>query len=50
MTKKELAAKMEEFIELQDAHDRDDWYVTQQSMARIVLTQFADHLGLKLNP
>ena len=48
MTKKELAAKMKEFIALQDSHNKDDWYVTDQGAAEYVLTQFAEHLGISL--
>jgi hypothetical protein len=50
MTKKELLTKIEEFIELQDEHNRDDWYVTEQEMAQHVLYGFANHLGIKLEP
>ena len=50
MTKKELQAKMEEFIAQQDDHNRDDWYLSSRGMAIHVLTEFADHLGIKLEP
>ena len=48
MTKKELAAKMEAFIAQQNAHDKDDWYVTSQEAAKYVLSDFAAFLRVKL--
>jgi hypothetical protein len=48
MTKKELAAKMEAFIAQQNAHNVDDWYVSDQDAAKYVLSNFAIFLGVKL--
>ena len=48
MTKKELAAKMKQFIADQPDYDKDDWYVTSQGAAEHVLTNFAEFLGITL--
>jgi hypothetical protein len=45
MTKKELIAKMKEFIELQLTH-KDEWYISDKGIAEHVLTQFAEHIGI----
>ena len=48
MTKKELAAKMKAFIELQSDTDKDDWYVSSKGAADAILTQFAEFIGVSL--
>lgn len=45
MTKKELIAKMKEFIELQSTN-KDEWYISNKGMAEQVLTEFAEHIGI----
>lgn len=47
MTKNELAKKMVDFIESQETI-KDDWYTTERSMATMVLTNFAEQLGIDL--
>lgn len=48
MTKSELAKKMVDFIVSQNVV-KDEWYTTERSMATMVLTQFADQLGIDLD-
>ena len=49
MTKKELAAKMKEFIELQSDYDKDDWYDTSKGFASRILHEFAEFLNINLD-
>lgn len=48
LDKQKFVEEMNKFISDADTK-KDDWYVSEQSMASRILTQFAEHLGITLD-
>lgn len=48
MTKKDLAAKMIEFLLTLDDKDKDDWYDTARGFAADGVYKLAEYLGIQI--
>lgn len=48
MTPEELSAKMLEFVESRDGDCFDEWYATPRDFAAVILSDFANHIGIEL--
>lgn len=49
MNEEELKTKMLEFIETQNGDYDEEWYASRRDFASVVLSDFAEHLGLTLD-
>lgn len=48
MDKEELAEKILKFVGTQDGEISEEWYTTEREIATIVLSRFAEHIGLEV--